>query len=122
MFLTETANLHFSCKTPQVVSICKKAFIRTAFPLKSHIYLLIRYWLSAYADNCLFGILHSSGGHAKTLMFAHVSPEGDSFGETISTLKFAQRVSTVELGAARANKESSEIMQLKEQVNILTGS
>lgn len=53
-------------------------------------------------------------------MFAHVSPEGDSFGETISTLKFAQRVSTVELGAARANKESGEIMQLKEQVNMMS--
>lgn len=64
-----------------------------------------------------------SGGQAKTLMFAHVSPEEDSFGETISTLKFAQRVSTVELGAARLNKESNEVMQLKEQVSIfvLTG-
>ena len=60
------------------------------------------------------------GGHAKTLMFAHVSPEADSFGETVSTLKFAQRVSTVELGAARLNKESSEIMQLKEQVRMPT--
>lgn len=49
-------------------------------------------------------------------MFAHVSPEGDSFGETVSTLKFAQRVSTVELGAARINKESSEVLELKQQV------
>lgn len=56
------------------------------------------------------------GGHVKTLMFAHVSPEENSFGETVSTLKFAQRVSTIELGAARVNKESSEVMQLKEQV------
>uniref|UniRef100_A0A2N9IG06 Kinesin motor domain-containing protein n=1 Tax=Fagus sylvatica TaxID=28930 RepID=A0A2N9IG06_FAGSY len=61
----------------------------------------------------------SLGGHAKTLMFAHVSPEEDSFGETVSTLKFAQRVSTVELGAARPNKESSEVMQLKEQIESL---
>lgn len=51
-------------------------------------------------------------------MFAHLSPEGDSFGETISTLKFAQRVSTIQLGAVRANKESGEIMQLKDQVNL----
>ena len=57
-----------------------------------------------------------SGGQAKTLMFAHLSPEEDSFGETISTLKFAQRVSTVELGAARAHKETREVMHLKEQV------
>lgn len=49
-------------------------------------------------------------------MFAHLSPEEDSFGETISTLKFAQRVSTVELGAARAHKETREVMHLKEQV------
>lgn len=49
-----------------------------------------------------------------------MSPEEDSFSETVSTLKFAQRVSTVELGAARANKESGEVMQLKEQVDTFT--
>ncbi|KAL2501762.1 P-loop nucleoside triphosphate hydrolase superfamily protein with CH (Calponin-like proteiny) domain [Forsythia ovata] len=59
------------------------------------------------------------GGNAKTLMFAHVNPEGDSFGETMSTLKFAQRVSTVELGAARANKESAEVLELKAQIDNL---
>ncbi|XP_028100274.1 kinesin-like protein KIN-14L isoform X2 [Camellia sinensis] len=59
------------------------------------------------------------GGHAKTLMFAHVSPEADSFGETISTLKFAQRVLTVELGVSHMNKESSEVMELKQQIESL---
>ena len=53
-------------------------------------------------------------------MFAHMSPEDDSFGETVSTLKFAQRVSTVELGAARSKRESSEVMQLREQVELST--
>ncbi|KAM3234620.1 hypothetical protein P3L10_014656 [Capsicum annuum] len=62
---------------------------------------------------------NSLGGHAKTLMFAHVSPEGDSFGETISTLKFAQRVSSVELGAARLNKESVEVLELKAEIETL---
>lgn len=48
-------------------------------------------------------------------MLANVNPERDPFGESMSTLKFARRVSTVELGAARMNKETSEVMQLKEQ-------
>ncbi|CAK7340594.1 unnamed protein product [Dovyalis caffra] len=53
---------------------------------------------------------------AKTLMFVHISPETDALGETISTLKFAERVATVELGAARVNKDSSEVKELKEQI------
>ena len=47
-------------------------------------------------------------------MFVHISPEADALGETISTLKFAERVATVELGAARVNKDSSEVKELKE--------
>lgn len=58
------------------------------------------------------------GGQAKTLMFVHISPEPDAVGETISTLKFAERVATVELGAARVNKDSSEVKELREQVLI----
>lgn len=50
-------------------------------------------------------------------MFVHISPEYDALGETISTLKFAERVSTVELGAARNNKDTSEVKDLKDQVS-----
>ncbi|KAI3893075.1 hypothetical protein MKW92_010033 [Papaver armeniacum] len=76
-----------------------------------------------YRNSKLTQLLQSSlGGHAKTLMFAHVSPEAESLGETISTLKFAQRVSTVELGAARLNKEDNEVRELRKQVEILKAS
>ncbi|XP_010269743.1 PREDICTED: kinesin-like protein KIN-14G isoform X2 [Nelumbo nucifera] len=73
-----------------------------------------------YRNSKLTQLLQESlGGHSKTLMFAHVSPEEASYGETISTLKFAQRVSTIELGASRLNKESSEVRELREQVERL---
>jgi kinesin family member C2/C3 len=62
----------------------------------------------------LLGI--TSGGQAKTLMFVHISPEANAVGETISTLKFAERVATVELGAARVNKDGADVKELKEQV------
>ncbi|KAH9290036.1 hypothetical protein KI387_034153, partial [Taxus chinensis] len=60
--------------------------------------------------------MSSSGGQAKTLMFVHISPEVDAYGETMSTLKFAERVATVELGAAKSNKESGDIRELKGQI------
>ncbi|RVW97927.1 Kinesin-like protein KIN-14Q [Vitis vinifera] len=70
-----------------------------------------------YRNSKLTQLLQDSlGGQAKTLMFVHISPEPEALGETISTLKFAERVSTVELGAARVNKESSDVKELREQI------
>lgn len=70
-----------------------------------------------YRNSKLTQLLQDSlGGQAKTLMFVHISPEPDALGETISTLKFAERVATVELGAARVNKESGDVKELKEQI------
>lgn len=63
-----------------------------------------------------FVLITCIGGQAKTLMFVHINPEPTAIGETISTLKFAERVSSIELGAARSNKESGEIRELKEEV------
>ncbi|XP_062144169.1 kinesin-like protein KIN-14I isoform X2 [Alnus glutinosa] len=70
-----------------------------------------------YRNSKLTQLLQDSlGGQAKTLMFVHISPEPDAVGETISTLKFAERVATVELGAARVNKDSTDVKELKEQI------
>jgi kinesin family protein C2/C3 len=52
-------------------------------------------------------------------MFIHISPDVESFGETVSTLKFAERVSSVELGAARSNKESGEVQNLRDEVQLI---
>lgn len=49
-------------------------------------------------------------------MFVQINPDEDSYAETVSTLKFAERVSGVELGAARSYKEGRDVRQLMEQV------
>ncbi|KAH9652468.1 kinesin-like protein KIN-14F [Citrus sinensis] len=73
-----------------------------------------------YRNSKLTQVLQDSlGGHAKTLMFVHINPEHNAIGETISTLKFAERVSSIELGAARSNKESGEIRELREEISNL---
>ncbi|KAK7277786.1 hypothetical protein RJT34_22803 [Clitoria ternatea] len=70
-----------------------------------------------YRNSKLTQLLQDSlGGQAKTLMFVHISPEVNAIGETISTLKFAERVATVELGAARVNKDGADVKELKEQI------
>ncbi|XWS51691.1 hypothetical protein CRYUN_Cryun11dG0005200 [Craigia yunnanensis] len=73
-----------------------------------------------YRNSKLTQVLQDSlGGQAKTLMFVHISPEVSSIGETVSTLKFAERVASIELGAARSNKETGEIRELKEEISNL---
>ncbi|XP_028753574.1 kinesin-like protein KIN-14P [Neltuma alba] len=70
-----------------------------------------------YRNSKLTQLLQSSlGGQAKTLMFVQVNPDVNSASETLSTLKFAERVSGVELGAARSTKEGRDVRELMEQV------
>ncbi|KAD4386351.1 hypothetical protein E3N88_26520 [Mikania micrantha] len=71
-----------------------------------------------YRNSKLTQVLQDSlGGHAKTLMFVHINPETSAIGETISTLKFAERVASIELGAAKSNKEAGEIREMKEEIS-----
>ncbi|KAK9072396.1 hypothetical protein SSX86_008830 [Deinandra increscens subsp. villosa] len=58
----------------------------------------------------------SLGGQAKTLMLVQLNPEASSYAESLGTLKFAERVSGVELGPARSCKEASNVKDLMEQV------
>lgn len=55
-------------------------------------------------------------------MFVHIDPDVGSYSETLSTLKFAERVSGVELGAARSQKESKDVRDLMEQVLFFAGA
>ncbi|CAL5078088.1 unnamed protein product [Urochloa decumbens] len=73
-----------------------------------------------YRNSKLTQVLQSSlGGQAKTLMFVQINPDVESYSETIRALMFAERVSGVELGAAKSNKEGKDIKELSEQVAYL---
>ncbi|GAA0142101.1 microtubule binding motor protein [Lithospermum erythrorhizon] len=73
-----------------------------------------------YRNSKLTQVLQDSlGGQAKTLMFVHINPEANAIGETLSTLKFAERVASVNLGAARSNKETGEIRDLKDEISTM---
>jgi len=71
-----------------------------------------------YRNSKLTQLLQDSlAGQAKVLMFAHVSPEEESRGETLSTLQFAQRVSTVTLGQAAKNVQGGvELIRVKHEL------
>ncbi|XP_010416204.1 PREDICTED: kinesin-like protein KIN-14G [Camelina sativa] len=70
-----------------------------------------------YRNSKLTQILQSSlGGRAKTLMFVQLNPDAISYSESMSTLKFAERVSGVELGAAKTSKDGKDVRDLMEQL------
>lgn len=51
-------------------------------------------------------------------MFVQLNPDVNSYSESLSTLKFAERVSGVELGAARSTKEGRDVKELMDQVSM----
>ncbi|CAN8292630.1 unnamed protein product [Cochlearia groenlandica] len=73
-----------------------------------------------YRNSKLTQLLQSSlGGRAKTLMFVQLNPDVTSYSESMSTLKFAERVSGVELGAAKSSKDGRDVRELMEQLGSL---
>eukprot|EP00798_Chlamydomonas_sp_ICE-L_P011916 gene11916-15018_t len=61
----------------------------------------------------------SLSGQGKVMMFMHASPESSSYAETLSTLKFAARVSEVSLGQAKKNVESTKAILAEEEASRL---
>jgi hypothetical protein len=60
-----------------------------------------------YRDSKLTFLLKDSlGGNTMTAIIANISPSSDNFGETLSTLKFAQRAKLIQ-NKAVVNEESS---------------
>lgn len=49
----------------------------------------------------------SLGGNAKVCMLMHVAPEATSYGESVSTLNFGNRVAAVTLGQVRENRHTA---------------
>jgi len=49
-------------------------------------------------------------------MLVQINSDVKSFSESLSTLKFAERVSGIELGAAKSSKEVRDVRELMEQV------
>jgi len=55
-----------------------------------------------YRNSTLTYLMQNAlGGHAKTIMFINICPTDEHISETLSSLRFAQRVAKVELGKAQ---------------------
>eukprot|EP00040_Diaphanoeca_grandis_P021406 m.114042 g.114042 ORF g.114042 m.114042 type:complete len:1372 (+) comp28322_c0_seq1:106-4221(+) len=74
----------------------------------------------AYRDSKLTFLLRDSlGGNTKTYMVANVSPASRCFGETLSTLQFAQRAKMIK-NRAKINEETSGcVSSLREEIKKL---
>ena len=75
-----------------------------------------------YRDSKLTFLLKDSlGGNARTAIIANVSPAADSFPETLSTLKFAQRAKLIRNNASINEETSGCIDGLKAEIARLRG-
>ncbi|KAF3649997.1 Kinesin-4 [Capsicum annuum] len=58
----------------------------------------------------------SLGGDSKTLMFVQISPNTNDLSETLCSLNFASRVRGIELGPAKKQVDSMELLKYKQMV------
>jgi kinesin family member 15 len=73
-----------------------------------------------YRDSKLTFLLRDSlGGNSKTLIIANVSPSSHSFGETLSTLKFAQRAKLIKNKAIINEDSAGTVAILQEEIKRL---
>ena len=73
-----------------------------------------------YRDSKLTFLLRDSlGGNSKTLIIANISPSASCFGETLSTLKFAQRAKLIKNKAVINEDTSGTILILKTEIKRL---
>jgi chromosome segregation ATPase len=74
-----------------------------------------------YRDSKLTFLLKDSlGGNSKTCIVAAISPSATAFGETLSTLKFAQRAKMIRNKATVIEALGGNVELLKDQVRQLT--
>lgn len=73
-----------------------------------------------YRDSKLTFLLRDSlGGNSKTTIIAAISPAQANAGETLSTLKFAQRAKLIKNKAVINEESSSTIHMLKQEIRRL---
>jgi kinesin family protein 15 len=73
-----------------------------------------------YRDSKLTFLLRDSlGGNTKTSLIAAVNPSSKSFGETLSTLKFAQRAKMIKNKAARNEDVVGNVSDLHAEIRRL---
>jgi len=59
-----------------------------------------------YRNSKLTHLLQDSiGGESKVVLLSHISPHINDFAESVNTLHFSSKVSTVEKGAIKKNKK-----------------
>eukprot|EP00041_Stephanoeca_diplocostata_P030019 m.898543 g.898543 ORF g.898543 m.898543 type:complete len:167 (-) comp23674_c0_seq10:3535-4035(-) len=74
----------------------------------------------AYRDSKLTFLLRDSlGGNTKTFMIANISPASQSFGETLSTLQFAQRAKLIKNKATINENCAGNVVALQEEIQRL---